>query len=412
MKASIITIGDEILIGQIVDTNSAYMAQQLNIIGVKVEAIETVADSRDAILQALERNLKLSDLVLITGGIGPTKDDITKHTLASFFDMELVQHPEVARHVEALLATRGIPYNDLNIGQSLLPDGCRVLHNAHGTAPGMWFDYQGKVVVSMPGVPFEMKGLMVDHVLPMVKSHFSLKHVIHHTIITYGLPESVLAERIAPWEDALPTNLKLAYLPNPNFVRLRLSAYDVEDLEAVNSEIAHQESELHKLIGDNILGGSDATLEAVVSFLLREGGHTLSTAESCTGGAIAARFTALAGASDIFMGGVVSYSNQVKMDVLGVSSQSLESHGAVSEEVAIEMAQGVRRVMKTTYSIATTGIAGPSGGSEDKPVGTVWIAVDTPRGTFTLKRVYDNLRAENIARFSSNAINLLRENIV
>lgn len=412
MNASIITIGDEILIGQIVDTNSAYMAQQLNLIGVKVEAIETVADSAEAILQALERNLKLSELVLITGGIGPTKDDITKRSLASFFGMELVQNHDVAHHVKSLLAKRGIPYNDLNVEQSLLPDRCRVLHNSHGTAPGMWFDYYGRVVISMPGVPFEMKGLMTDHVLPMVKSHFNLNHVIHHTIITYGLPESVLAERIASWEDALPADIKLAYLPNPNFVRLRLSAYDVVDLDGVKEQIAYWESELHKLIGANILGGNDASLEAVVSALLREGGHTLSTAESCTGGAIASRFTALAGASDIFLGGVVSYSNQVKMDVLGVLSQTLDSYGAVSEQVAIEMARGVRRVMNSTYSIATTGIAGPGGGSPEKPVGTVWIAVDTPKGTYTLKRVYDNLRAENIARFSSNAINLLRENIV
>lgn len=411
MRATIITIGNEILIGQIVDTNSAYIATELNGIGVAVDYIESIADSALAITGALDRALMGSDIVIITGGIGPTKDDITKSTLASYFGMELVQNGEVAEHVKAITERLNIPYNELNQAQSLVPDGCWVLFNAHGTAPGMWLERDGKVVVSLPGVPFEMKPLLNNHVLPKLKSTFTLGHVVHHTIVTYGIPESLLADRLEAWEGALPEELNLAYLPNPNFLRLRLSAYDVVDLARIEAMIAEQRAKLEAIIGDNILGGSGATLEAVTSDMLRKRGETLSVAESCTGGAIASRYTALSGASDIFMGGVVAYSNSVKMSLLGVQEEVLESYGAVSEQVACQMAEGVRRVAGSTYGISTTGIAGPTGGSDEKPVGTVWIGLSTPERTFAIKKVYDTLRAENIARFSSNAIELLRKEL-
>ncbi len=411
MKASIVTIGNEILIGQIVDTNSAYIATELGNIGVAVDMIYSIADSQEAITGTLSLAMEATDIVIITGGIGPTKDDITKNTLAEFFGMKLVQDSSVAAHVESITKRMNISYNELNRAQSLVPEGCKVLHNEHGTAPGMWFERDGKVVVSMPGVPFEMKALMQSGVIPNLKATFKFGHIVHRTIITYGIPESLLAERLEAWESALPEELSLAYLPNPNFLRLRLSAYDIEDVDRIERMIDEQKALLEQIIGDNILGDSGATLEAVVSDMLRKRGETLSSAESCTGGAIAARFTALSGASDIFVGGVVAYSNSVKMAMLGVKESTLEQYGAVSQEVACQMAEGVRKALGSTYGIATTGIAGPTGGTAEKPVGTVWIGISTPSKTFAFRKVFDNLRTENIARFSSNAIERLRKEL-
>lgn len=406
MKATIITIGDEILIGQIVDTNSVSIARKLNAIGVTISEKLSIGDTREAIVSTIDRALKATDILVITGGLGPTKDDITKHTLAQIFNSELVYNEAEGEHVKSLLARRGIEFTDLNRGQAMLPKCCTVLHNAHGTAPGMWFDHEGKVIVSLPGVPFEMEHLMDDEVIPRLKAHFELKAIVHRTLITRGIPESILAARIAEWEDALPSHLHLAYLPAPNVVRLRLSAYDVEGA-ATEEEITAQFDTLRSIIGDNIVGYEGSSVEQQIHEILTARGEKLAVAESCTGGTIAAKFTAMAGASAYFMAGVVSYSNEAKHDILGVSWDSLNAYGAVSEQVAREMAEGVRRVSKADYAIATTGIAGPAGGSAEKPVGTVWMAVATPTKTIAVMRNSGTDRSQIISRASAYAIEML-----
>ena len=407
MKADIITIGDEILIGQIVDTNSVWMAQRLGEIGLSVRRKYSIGDRREEIVEAVEESLKASEVVLITGGLGPTKDDITKKVLAEIFHSTLVRHEETYQRVERMMTARGIEFNELNKSQALVPECCTVLPNHKGTAPGMWFEREGRVVVSLPGVPFEMEHLMTESVLPRLKAHFNLQSVVHRTAITYGLAESMMAERIAEWEDSLPDYLHLAYLPSPSQLRLRLSAYDV-DAEQAAHEIDARFEALMPLLGDHFVGWESDTLQSVVAQILTTRGETLAAAESCTGGALSAKFTAMSGASDYFWGAVVSYDNSVKENVLGVSHEDIETYGAVSEQVARQMAEGVRRVCGTTYGVATTGIAGPSGGSEEKPVGTVWTAVAGPNGTVAQKKVHGRLRAQNIDRASSAAINLLR----
>ena len=406
MKATIITIGDEILIGQIVDTNSVSIAKKLNAIGITIAEKLSIGDTREAIVSTIDRALKATDILVITGGLGPTKDDITKHTLAQIFNSELVYNEAEGEHVKSLLARRGIEFTDLNRGQAMLPKCCTVLHNAHGTAPGMWFERDGKVIVSLPGVPFEMEHLMDDEVIPRLKAHFELKAIVHRTLITRGIPESILAARIAEWEDALPSHLHLAYLPAPNVVRLRLSAYDVEGA-ATEEEITAQFDTLRTIIGDNIVGYEGSSVEQQIHEILTARGEKLAVAESCTGGTIASKFTAMAGASAYFMAGVVSYSNEAKHDILGVSWDSLNAYGAVSEQVAREMAEGVRRVSKADYAIATTGIAGPAGGSAEKPVGTVWMAVATPTKTIAIMRNSGTDRSQIISRASAYAIEML-----
>ena len=410
MNASIITIGDEILIGQIVDTNSVSIARHLNDAGIVVREKVSIGDDRSAIVETLRRSLAASQVVILTGGLGPTKDDITKKTLAEMFGSRLVNDPVVAAHVERMLTERGIAFNELNRSQALVPACCTVLFNAHGTAPGMWFEDEGRVVVSLPGVPFEMEHLMQDEVMPRLKDRFALKQIVHRTLVTSGLAESMLAERIETWETALPPYLKLAYLPNPGAVRLRLSAYEVEG-ESVSQEIERQFAALRTLIPEHIVGFETATLQELVHNLLTERGQTLATAESCTGGTIAARFTAMPGASAYFRCGVVSYSNEAKIGLLGVDPAALERFGAVSEQVARQMAEGVRRAADSDYAVATTGIAGPAGGSAGKPVGTVWIAVAGPRGTVAVLKQCGTDRGQIIDRASSQAIALLREQL-
>ncbi len=408
IKATIITIGDEILIGQIVDTNSASISKHLNAAGITVEEKTSIGDEAEQIEQTLQRVLLSSQIVIITGGLGPTKDDITKHTLARIFHSSMHEDERVCNHVRTLLERRGISFNDLNRGQAMVPDCCTVLFNAYGTAPGMWFETeQGGVVISLPGVPFEMEHLMEDEVMPRLKAHFSLHANVHRTMITAGLPESMLAERIEEWEDALPKWMKLAYLPSPNIVRLRLSAYDREDgtlaREAINAEF----DKLYNIIPGHIVGFEGATMQSLVHEVMRERGLTLAVAESCTGGTIASLFTAMAGASAYFLGGVVAYANEVKRDLLGVNYDDIMTHGAVSETVARQMAEGVRRTTGADYAIATTGIAGPTGGSEAKPVGTVWMAVATPTHTVAVMRNSGLDRGQIISRASAYAIELL-----
>ena len=408
MQATVITIGDEILIGQIVDTNSVSISKHLNAAGIVVREKCSIGDDRTQIVETLERALTHSQIVVVTGGLGPTKDDITKRTLAELFGSGMHIDERVANHVKGMLESRGIAFNELNRGQALVPDCCTVLFNAHGTAPGMWFERGEKVVVSLPGVPFEMEHLMQDEVMPRLKARFSLRSIVHRTLITAGLAESMLAERIAPWEEALPPYLKLAYLPNPGAVRLRLSAYEVEG-ESVAREIAERFEALKEIIPEYVVGYETATVQELVHGTLTGRGETLATAESCTGGAIAARFTAMAGASAYFRGGVVAYSNDLKREVLGVSATDLERFGAVSEPVARQMAEGVRRLAGSDYAVATTGIAGPSGGSDEKPVGTVWIAVAGPHGTVAACRQCGTDRGQIIDRASAFAIGMLRD---
>ena len=410
MKSTIVTIGDEILIGQILDTNSRYISQALNRIGVVVAERTSIGDSAEQIVATLDRALAQSDVVIITGGLGPTKDDITKHTLARYFNSELIYNEQVGSFVEQLLSRRGIAFTELNRGQAMVPECCTVLHNGHGTAPGMWFERDGKVVISLPGVPFEMRHLIDDSVVPMLQERFELKAIVHRTMITSGIPESLLAERIAQWEDNLPQVLHLAYLPAPNIVRLRLSAYEVEE-QSAKELIDSEFDKLREIIPEAIVGFENATVEELVHRWMIENGKTLSVAESCTGGAIASKFTAMAGASAYFHAGVVSYSNEAKRDILGVDMEDIIRHGAVSETVAIQMAEGAKRAGGSDYAISTTGIAGPTGGSAEKPVGTVWFGVATPKGSFAVMKNCGTDRQQIIDRAVAHAIKLLYDNL-
>ncbi len=411
MKATIITIGDEILIGQIVDTNSVSIARHLNSIGIALVEKISIGDNAEEITSTIKRAIRRSEVIITTGGLGPTKDDITKHTLARLFKSELIYHAAEAEHIEALLARRGIAFNELNRSQALVPKCCTVLHNAHGTAPGMWFDTEGGgTLISLPGVPFEMEHLMEEEVIPRLKARYKMQDIVHRTLITRGIAESILAERIARWEESLPDHLHLAYLPSPNIVRLRLSAYDVAR-EQAEREIIAEFGKLEALLGDNIVGWEGATVEQRVHEMLLARGRSLAVAESCTGGTIASKFTAQAGASQYFRGGVVAYSNDAKREVLGVRSEDIECFGAVSEVVALEMAEGARRVMGADYAIATTGIAGPTGGSKHKPIGTVWMAIATPRGSYAMMRNSGTDRSQIISRASAYAIEMLYEEL-
>ena len=408
IKAAIITIGDEILIGQIVDTNSVSISKHLNSAGITVAEKLSIGDTAEQISQTLHRVMEFADVVIITGGLGPTKDDITKYTLAKIFSSPMREDSRVSDHVRRLLAARGVEFNELNRSQALVPERCEVLFNAHGTAPGMWFvGERGQIVVSLPGVPFEMEHLMAEEVMPRLKERLSLHANIHRTMITSGIAESILAERISAWEDSLPANIKLAYLPAPNVVRLRLSSYDVENETQMRQTIDSLFDELYKIIPDNIVGFENASVQELVHNMLIEREGSLAVAESCTGGVIASRFTAMAGASAYFKCGVVAYANEAKRDVLGVDFDDIMRYGAVSESVARQMAEGARRVADADYAIATTGIAGPTGGTAEKPVGTVWIAVATPTRTIAQLRNCGTDRSQIVNRASAYAIEML-----
>ncbi|MBI1288334.1 MAG: competence/damage-inducible protein A [Flavobacteriales bacterium] len=411
MRVEIITIGDEILIGQIVDTNSAWMAQKLNDIGAKVERITTISDGLDDILDALKDAQDRADVVLITGGLGPTKDDVTKKALAKYFNCGFTFYPEIADHIAELFARFGREMSELNRLQAELPTACEPLQNNQGTAPGMWFGKDRTVFVSMPGVPYEMKGIMREHVLPRLKEKYSMPTILHRTVLTMGMGESWLSERIANWEDALPKGIKLAYLPSPGRVRLRLTAIG-NDEHSVSETLEAEVLKLLTLIPELVYGFDDDTIESVVGDHLRKLGKTVSTAESCTGGLIAHKITSVSGSSDYYLGSVVSYANEVKMDELGVSEENLKNFGAVSEEVVRQMAEGVREKMKTDYSIATSGIAGPDGGTAEKPVGTVWLAVATPSETIAKKYLFGHNRERNIEMSANTALNMLRKQLI
>ena len=408
IKAQIITIGDEIVIGQIFDTNSTFIAQELENIGVMVSEIHSIRDNQTKIIETLGHALDNNNIVIVTGGLGPTKDDITKHSLAQMFDTELIRDEETFAHVKNMMEAKAIDFNELNQSQADVPKCCTVIKNESGTAPAMMFERNGNLLFSLPGVPFEMKHIIENNVLSIIKSKFTLNSNTHKTVLVYGLPESVLSKKIELWESALPENFKLAYLPNAKGVRLRISAYNIAQDEA-EDEISKHFDELRNMLPNNFLGYEPTSLQSSVAQFLTENKFTLSLAESCTGGALASKFTAISGASEYFAGGVVAYSNDVKTNLLSVPKELIELKGAVSTEVAECMAEGVRSLTGSDFAIAVTGVAGPLGATIDKPVGTVCFAVAGNGFVCSEKCHFSNSREYNIEKSCSHAINFLRE---
>ncbi len=411
MKAEIITIGDELLIGQTIDTNSAWIGEELSKAGFDVTRITSIHDSREDILGTLSSVAGKSDVVLITGGLGPTSDDITKKTLCEFFDTQLVTNSEVFKMIEKMMSHRNLKMNENNRRQAEVPESCRILTNATGTAPGMWFEKDGTIFISMPGVPYEMKYIMTEHVLPALKIRFRSQSIIHKNIMTYGTFEAKLAEILTDFEKGLPVHIKLAYLPASGVIKLRLTASG-PDRKLLSAAINDQVKKLYDTIPEYIYGEDEESLEMVIGRLLKEKTGTVCTAESCTGGEIAHMITSIRGSSAYYKGSVVAYANSIKTQLLKVDEVIIEKDGAVSEKVVVQMAIGARDLFKTDYSVAISGIAGPDGGSETKPVGTVWIAVASEKGVTTENRVFGNDRLINIRRFSLAAFNLLRKHII
>lgn len=415
IKASICTIGDEILIGQIVDTNSSHFAKALNSIGVMVTSMVSTSDNEQEIEKTICSLAAENDVIIITGGLGPTKDDITKSTLGKLTGATgTYQSKEQLDILTNILTSRGIALSDINIAQSIVPNSCKVIPNYKGTAPNMQFELPASkyghsvLLFSLPGVPFEAIAA-IEPVMNSIKEHFKLQDITHKTICTFGIPESTLAKMIETWEDNLPKQLHLAYLPNPLLgVRLRLSAYGVEKDEA-EAAIDREIPKLKELIGNAIYGYGEYSLPLCLRDIITRQGKTLSVAESCTGGFMAHLITSVSGASEYFYGGVVSYDNSIKINVLGVDKEIIEKYGAVSSQCAEAMAAGVKRLMKTDYAIATTGIAGPNGGTEEKPVGLVWVGIASPEGVFSTSFRFVASREINIERFASHAINYFRE---
>lgn len=413
MFAEIITIGDEILIGQIVDTNSAFIAKELNKIGISVYQITSVQDEREHILSALTEAKSRAQIVIVTGGLGPTKDDITKHVFCEFFDDALIMDNAVLKHVEALFASIiSTPISEINRQQALVPSKATVLHNINGTAPGMWMQKEGVAFISLPGVPFEMRGLIIDQVVPKIIKEFDRPYIIHKTLVTYGLGESALANKIEDWEDALPNYVKLAYLPSLGKVRLRLTAKgNNEDLlqDTIENEIV----KLQPLIGDLIFGyEDDENIEEVIAKLFVEKEMTLATAESFTGGKIAQKITALPGASAYFKGSVVSYATEIKIEVLGLDKELIEEHTVVSAPVAKAMAKNVKELMKTDFAVATTGNAGPSKGDSNAEIGTVFIAIATPKEVVVHKYMMGKHRVRVVHKSVNKAFGLLQKELL
>lgn len=407
ITADIISIGDELLIGQTINTNAGWMGEQLALVGIRARQVVTISDDRTAILEALDASK--AHVVLITGGLGPTKDDITKHTLCSYFDTKLVRHPHIEAAIAAFFRSIGREPLEVNLAQADLPEACKVVPNDRGTASGMWFERDGRVFVSMPGVPYEMKAMMEKHVLPELRETFHPPSIVHRTILTTGLGESHLAQRIAAWEDSLAADdIKLAYLPSPGLVKLRLSTYANNDPTAATARVATKAGQLYRLIPELIFGEGEERLEQVVGRLLKERGQSLSLAESCTGGYVSHLITGVPGSSAYYTGGVVSYANAVKMEELGIPSDMLELNGAVSQPVVERMAVGVREALRTDWSVALSGVAGPDGGTPEKPVGTVWMAVAGPEGVRSHCGFYPGSRDLVIRRSALAALNMLR----
>ncbi|MBO0331941.1 competence/damage-inducible protein A [[Muricauda] lutisoli] len=414
MQAEIITIGDEILIGQIVDTNSAFISKELNKIGVSVYQITSVQDQKEHILKSLKEAGERSSVVIVTGGLGPTKDDVTKHTLCEFFEDELVRNEAVLNHIEELFRKYiTTPISDLNREQAMVPSKATVLHNEFGTAPGIWMKKGETAFVSLPGVPYEMKNLMTKSVLPKIVEEYHRPHIVHKTIMTYGLGESAIADKLEEWENNLPSFIKFAYLPSIGSVRLRLSAKG-DNKDALMTGIEEQVKKLYPLIGDIIYGEEeeDGRVEKQIGTLLTDRKMTLATAESFTGGSIAERITSVPGASNYFKGSMVCYATEVKVNLLGVPQELIDKHSVVSEAVAVAMADNVKNKLKSDFAISTTGNAGPTKGDSDAEVGTVYIGISTPNGTFAQKFSMGRHRERVVKKSVNKAFELLYKEIL
>lgn len=415
-RASVCTIGDEILIGQIIDTNSSHISQALNKVGIRVSHMVSIGDEHHEIIETLENELTRNEIVIVTGGLGPTKDDITKSALAELSGSETyrtdVRQLEI---IHRILSSRGLDILDINLAQASVPDKCEVIPNRLGTAPIMVFRFPEErfghrsTLYSLPGVPYEALGAL-DDILEDIKSHYKVSEISHKTLMTFGIAESALSKLIEEWEDSLPSYMHLAYLPNQlTGVRLRLSVYGEEDKVAEGDRIEYELSRLRPILGDYLYSEQDDTLENCIGRLLAAKGKTLSAAESCTGGKISSLFTQIPGSSQFYLGSVTSYANSVKENVLNVSHETIARYGAVSKECVAEMAEGVRKLTGSDFSVATSGIAGPGGGSEDKPVGLVWIGVSSEKSTETYRMVFNGDRERNINRFAAYALNYLRK---
>jgi nicotinamide-nucleotide amidase len=413
MKATIVTIGDEILIGQITDTNSGYIAKALEKIGVSVHEMISVSDDRGHILDTFSKLQDTVDFVIITGGLGPTKDDITKKTFCDYFNDTLVMDQKVLDHIAELFKKfSDRPLQQVNIDQALVPSKATVLFNRFGSAPGMWVKKNNTVFMSLPGVPFEMKGIVDYEIIPKIVAEYKRPYIIHKTILTYGMGESMLAEKIEDWENNLPESIKLAYLPSPGRVRLRLSARG-SDQVVLEKAITENVESLTKIIGDIIVGFDDSeTLEVVLGRLLTQQNRTIATAESCTGGKIASVLASVAGASKYFKGSIVSYAKEVKVNVLNVSAETIQKHSVVSAEVAEEMASNVRQILKTDYGIGVTGNAGPTTDDTDQTVGIVYIALATPNGVFSERFDFGQPREKVIDRAVNKSLEMLHSAIL
>jgi nicotinamide-nucleotide amidase len=413
LKATIVTIGDEILIGQIVDTNSGFIAKSLDKIGIQINEMISISDDKQHILNTFASLQNKIDLVIITGGLGPTKDDITKHTFCEYFNDKLIRNSEVENHVIRLIeSVMKRPASQINKDQALVPSKCEVLFNKVGTAPGMWMEKENTVFISLPGVPYEMKYLIENEIIPKVVAKYKRPYIIHKTILTYGQGESLVAERIENWENNLPQFLKLAYLPSPGRVRLRLSARGI-DKELLEKAIDENVKSLTHLIGDIIVGfEDDETIEVVIGKLLTQYNKTISTAESCTGGKIAQVLSSVSGASNYFKGSIISYATITKVDLLGVSQKTINQYSVVSEQVAREMVIGIQQIMKTDFAISVTGNAGPTKGDSDKEIGTVFIGIATPNTVFVEEFNFGQPREKVIDRTVNKAFEIVLKEIL
>ena len=410
MKLDILNIGDELLIGQTLNTNAYWMAQELTKIGFEIRQQLTISDDELIIKCAVDEALKYCDVVLVTGGLGPTKDDLTLPVLNDYFGGQLIKDDNVYKDIESLVLSRGFKMNQNNKNQAIVSSVCQPIRNEHGTAPGLWFERGDKVVVAMPGVPYEMKAMLSNTIIPKLKAKYKLPEIIHHMVYTQGLPESMLAEMIEGWENNLPKSIKLAYLPSPGRVKLRLSSVGLDRI-ALQNDIDNAVKELKSIIPDYIYSENNELLQSVIGDLLREKKATVATAESCTGGFIAHLITEIAGSSDYYLGSILSYANEVKINQLSVNADDIEKYGAVSQQVVEQMALGVKQKLETDYAVATSGIAGPTGGTDEKPVGTVWISVATPKGVKSEKYVFGKQRKVNIERAAIAALGMLRREL-
>lgn len=407
-SVEIITIGDELLIGQVVDTNSAWMARELNKEGFQVVHIATVPDDEKAIVHAIDHAFSRAKIVLITGGIGPTKDDVTKKTLCTYFGTRLIHNTEVENTIRDMFANRPNVLNELTLAQANVPETAKIIQNKRGTAPITWFERKSKILVSMPGVPSEMEHVMRNEIVPRLSAHFNTPNLIHKTILIVGIPESTLAIRLEEWEDNLPEFIKLAYLPSAGMVKLRLSGF-LPNRSELESALEYELAKLRDLMGDAIFAENDIAPQELIGQMLKAKGLWIATAESCTGGNIAHQFTTISGSSDYFMGSIVAYKNEVKIQQLGVSMDTLRNYGAVSREVVEEMAEGVRKHLHSDIGVAVTGIAGPNGATEGKPIGTVWIGVCNSEKNISKRFQFGLHRKRNIEMATLMAFTLIKE---